>query len=325
VLSQKYYGGVVPRIDAEVTFKSGWETDKTGQYNEELRLLHDKLEHMGAAIERYELREALRILMEISSAGNALLQFNEPWKTVKDAPEMVKVVMNLAIQYVAILSVAVRPFLPFAADRLRNMLNLTPLQDNGDLLDILNELVEGNPVVPALHALNEPEHLFGRIADEVIEKQIAKLTMSDTTLDTPDKNDAEKTMNEQVTNSTAAATDPSPVIYRPIAVPIQFDDFAKLDLRTGTILTAEKMEKSKKLLKLSVDLGFETRTILSGIAEYFSPEQVIGQQVVIVANLAPRVMMGIESQGMILMAEDAEGKLSFVSAVAGWPNGMGVK
>jgi len=325
VLSQKYYGGVVPRIDAEVTFKSGWETDKTGQYNEELRLLNDKLEHMGAAIERYELREALRILMEISSAGNALLQFNEPWKTVKDAPEMVKVVMNLAIQYVAILSVAVRPFLPFAADRLRNMLNLTPLQDNGDLLDILNELVEGNPVVPALHALNEPEHLFGRIADEVIEKQIAKLTMSDTTLDTPDKNDAEKTMNEQVTNSTAAATDPSPVIYRPIAAPIQFDDFAKLDLRTGTILTAEKMEKSKKLLKLSVDLGFETRTILSGIAEYFSPEQVIGQQVVIVANLAPRVMMGIESQGMILMAEDAEGKLSFVSAVAGWPNGMGVK
>jgi methionyl-tRNA synthetase len=106
---------------------------------------------------------------------------------------------------------------------------------------------------------------------------------------------------------------------------IQFDDFSKLDLRTGTIRAAEKMEKSKKLLKLSVDLGFETRTILSGIAEHFSPEQVVNQQVVIVANLAPRAMMGTESQGMVLMAEDAEGNLSFVSPAAGWPNGMGVK
>ncbi len=329
VLSHKYYGGVVPRIDEEQSFKSGWSTEKAGQYNEELRLLHGKLQEMGAAIERYELREALRIVMEISSAGNALLQFNEPWKTVKDEPEMVKVVMNLAIQYVAVLSVATRPFLPFSADRLRKMLNLRPLQENGDLLDILNELVEGNPVVPPQHALNEPEHLFSRIPDEVIEKQIARLTMfaSDDTLANK-KNEEPKTMNEQTSvDKEKSATDEisSSVVYRPMADTIQFDDFAKLDLRTGTILTAEKMEKSKKLLKLSVDLGFETRTILSGIAEHFTPEQVVGQQVVIVANLAPRVMMGTESQGMILMAEDAEGKLSFVSPAAGWPNGMGVK
>ncbi len=306
VLSHKYYAGVVPRIEPEITFNSGWETAKTGQYNEELNLLYDKLQEMGAAIERYELREALRILMEISSAGNALLQFNEPWKTVKEAPEMVKVVMNLAIQYVAVLSVAIRPFLPFAADRLRKMLNLNPLQDNGDLLEILNELVEGNPVIPAQHALNEPEHLFSRIPDEVIEKQIAKLAATE--------------QQNQPQNESPSATS-----YQPLKEMIQFDDFAKLDLRTGTILTAEKVDKSKKLLKLSVDLGFETRTILSGIAEYFTPEQVVGQQVVIVANLAPRVMMGTESQGMILMAEDAEGKLSFVSPAAAWPNGMGVK
>jgi methionyl-tRNA synthetase len=254
--------------------------------------------------------------MEISSAGNALLQFNEPWKTVKESPEMVKVVMNLAIQYVAVLAVAFRPFLPFSSDRLRKMLNFSPLQDNGDLLDVLNELVEGNPVVPPQHALNEPEHLFSRISDEVIEKQIAKLTMN-----------TEPTPTDSATNSAehAPATETAATVYRPVSENIQFDDFAKLDLRTGTILTAEKMEKSKKLLKLSVDLGFETRTILSGIAEYFTPEQVIGQQVVIVANLAPRVMMGTESQGMILMAEDAEGKLSFVSSASGWPNGMGVK
>jgi len=323
VLSQKYYGGVVPRIDPEITFKSGWETDKTGQYNEELNLLNDKLQEMGAAIERYELREALRILMEISSAGNALLQFNEPWKTVKDEPEMVKVVMNLAIQYVAVLSVALRPFLPFSSDKLRKMLNLTPLLDNADLLDILNELVEGNPVIPYQHALNEPEHLFSRIPDEVIDKQIAKLTLSASTEATADNNNGPKLMTEQA-SAPDTAENPG-TLYRPISENIQFDDFAKLDLRTGTILTAEKMEKSKKLLKLSVDLGLETRTILSGIAEHFTSEQVIGQQVVIVANLAPRVMMGIESQGMVLMAEDSEGKLSFVSPAAEWPNGMGVK
>jgi methionyl-tRNA synthetase len=119
--------------------------------------------------------------------------------------------------------------------------------------------------------------------------------------------------------------EPADIQHTPLAPEIQFDDFAKLDLRTGTILTAEKMEKSKKLLKLSVDLGFETRTILSGIAEHFSPEEVVGQQVVIVANLAPRVMMGIQSQGMILMADAPNGKLSFVSPQTGWMNGMGVK
>ncbi len=327
VLSHKYYLGAVPKIDEDISFKGGWNAEKSGQYNEELRLLHNKLQEMGAAIQRYELREALRILMEISSAGNALLQFNEPWKTVKEEPEMVKVVMNLAIQYVAVLSVAMRPFLPFTAARLRKMLNLRPLQDNGDLLDILNELVEGNPVVPALHALNEPEHLFSRIPDEVIEKQIAKLTMSASAEAPADKNDEPKTMNTEHASAPSTVHDQPAAapVYRPVSEHIQFDDFAKLDLRTGTILTAEKMEKSKKLLKLRVDLGFETRTILSGIAEHFTPEQVVGQQVVIVANLAPRVMMGIESQGMILLADDVDGNMSFVSPKKDWPNGMGVK
>lgn len=311
VLNQKYYDGVLPRIDENLLFKSGWNQENEGQYNEELRVLHNKLQEMGAAIERYELREALRILMEISSAGNALLQFNEPWKTVKDNPEMVKVVMNLAVQYVAALSVATRPFMPFSADKLRKMLNLGPLQDNGDLLDVLNELVEGNPIVPANHALNQPEHLFSRIPDEIIDQQIAKLTQQDTA--------------KVSTETSNAAVESAETKHSPLAPEIQFDDFAKLDLRTGTILTAEKMEKSKKLLKLSVDLGFETRTILSGIAEHFSPEEVVGQQVVIVANLAPRVMMGIESQGMILMADAPDGKLSFVSPQTGWMNGRGVK
>jgi len=305
VLSHKYYAGIVPAIDHDQDFKSGWETDKTGSYDQELSLLYGKLREMGTEIERFNFREALRVVMEISSAGNALLQFNEPWKTVKDEPEMVKVVLNLALQYVAVLSVAIRPFLPFSADRLRKMLNLGLLRDKGDLLAILNELVEGNPIMLPNHALGQSEHLFSRISDEVIEAQIAKLGASEP--------------------ASAPAAEPTEIQYAPMKETIQFDDFAKMDIRTGKILTAEKMEKSKKLLKLSVDLGFETRTILSGIAEHFSPEEVVGKQVVVLANLAPRPMMGVESQGMILMAENEQGALSFVSPADGWPSGFGVR
>jgi methionyl-tRNA synthetase len=318
VLSHKYYGGIVPAVDPELAFKSGWEAEKTGQYNEELNLLHRKLEEMGAHIERFDFREALRIFMEISGAGNALLQFNEPWKTEKENPEMVKVVMNLALQYVAALSVAARPFLPFSSEKLRHMLNLNPIQDKGDLLDILNELVEGNPVVQPNHALGQPEHLFSRIPDEVIQKQIERLMApagegESTSLPTP------------LHKERGVALSPPPGGAAPSKETIQFDDFAKMDIRTGTILTAEKVEKSKKLLKLSVDLGFDTRTIVSGIAEHFMPEEVVGKQVIVLVNLAPRVMMGIESKGMILFAEDAEGKLGFVGPATGWANGMGVK
>ncbi|MCB0545097.1 MAG: methionine--tRNA ligase, partial [Saprospiraceae bacterium] len=303
VLTHKYYDGLVPVVDTERAFKSGWEADKAGQYNEELALLHAKLNEMGAQVERFNFREALQLAMEISGAGNALLQFNEPWKTVKDDPETVKVVMNLAVQYVAVLSVALRPFLPFSAARLRSMLNLPALEEAGDLLDMLNELVEGNPVVQPRHTLGAPAHLFSRIPDEVIQAQIDKLKAT-----------------EQAQASDEGAT----VNFTPVKDTIQFDDFAKIDIRTGTILSAEKVAKSKKLLKLSVDLGFETRTILSGIAEHFSPEEVVGKEVVVLANLAPRVMMGTESQGMILLAEDAEGKLGFVSPKSGWQAGMSV-
>lgn len=305
VLSHKYYDGILPEIDPDRPFKSGWETDKTSHYDQELAHLHRRIEDLGTEIERYNFREALRILMEISSAGNALLQFNEPWKTVKDDPDTVKVVLNLAVQYVAVLSVALRPFLPFTSVKLRGMLNLGPIRDDGGLLAVLNELVEGNPVVSANHALGQPEHLFSRIPDEVIDAQRAKL--------------------EATEKTNAATATPKPIQYAAMKETIQYDQFAQMDIRTGTIKTAEKMEKSKKLLKLSVDLGFEQRTILSGIAEHFTPEEVVGRQVIVLANLAPRPMMGVESQGMILMAEDPDGKLSFVSPKADWPDGMGVR
>ncbi len=309
VLTHKNYTGVVPAIDISREFKSGWDADQVSTFDQELLRLHLKLEEMGREIEHFNFREALRILMEISSAGNALLQFNEPWKIAGDDPELVKVVLNLGLQYVAALSAALRPFLPFAADRIRGLLNLPALTDDRELLDTLNELAEGNPILQPNHALNAAEHLFTRVPDEVIAAQIQKLKSA-----------------EQANQQTAPAEPTEEkMTYAPVKESIEFDDFAQLDIRTGTILEASKIEKADKLLKLTVDLGFEQRTIVSGIAQHFLPEAIIGRQVIVLANLAPRTMRGIESQGMILMAEDAEGKLSFVSPEAGWPNGWGVK
>lgn len=309
VLTHKNYTGVIPAIDASREFKSGWDADTTTTYDQELHRLHLKLEDLGREIEHFNFRDALRILMEISSAGNALLQFNEPWKIAGSDPELVKVVLNLGLQYVAALSVAMRPFLPFAADRLRRLLNLPSLRDDRELLDTLNELAEGNPILRPNHALNPAEHLFTRVPDEVIAAQIQKLKST-----------------EQVNQQTAPAESTAEkMTYAPVKESIAYDDFAQLDIRTGTILEASKVEKADKLLKLTVDLGFEKRTIVSGIAQHYQPEAIIGRQVIVLANLAPRTMRGIESQGMILMAEDAEGRLSFVSPEQGWPDGWSVK
>ncbi len=300
VLTHKYYEGVTPAIQPGTAFKSGWEADKAGAYSGELQLIGAKLREMSQWIERYNFKEAMQCVMEISGAGNALLQFNEPWKAYRENPALVETVLSLGLQYVAVLSVATAPFMPFSAAKLRNMLNLPPLADNGELAELLGLLEAGNPPVNAGHTIGQAEHLFSRIPDEIIEKQLARLQ----------------------------AHEPAPaqeIKYAPMKEIIQYDDFARMDIRTGTILTAEKVEKSKKLLKLSVDLGFEQRTILSGIAEHFQPEEVVGKRVIVLANLAPRAMMGTESQGMILMAEDAEGKLSFVAPGGEWPNGMGVR
>ena len=310
VLTHKYYEGKVPAYAPDLVFNSGWESGSTGTVASEMAHLHEKTKELVANIEAFSFREALRILMEISSAGNAVLQFNEPWKAIKDNPEAVKAVMNTGLQIVAALSVLTRPFIPEAAVRLRSMLGLCAISDQGEIQALLDTFAANSPLLPAGHAIGEAAHLFTRVTDEVIQAQIDKLNQAN------------------LANTAAADTTPAAattIQYEALKPMIQYDDFAKMDIRTGQIVTAEKVEKSKKLLKLSVDLGFEQRTILSGIAEHFTPEEVVGQQVIVLANLAPRVMMGTESQGMILMAENAEGKLSFVSPNAGWPAGMGVK
>ena len=303
VLTHKYYGGVVPEYDGTLSFQSGFHPGETASAAAELGALALKMEEIGRQIEGYSFKEALRLLMEMSSAGNALLQFNEPWKTIKETPELVKSVMGVSLQVVTALSVLMRPFMPEAAARLRKMLDLPDFSDQSEWEGLQAAFAASALPLPIGHTIGTAAHLFSRVPDELIEAQIAKLHQTE----------SEPTQAPAVSH------------YQPLKEMIQYDDFAKMDIRTGTILTAEKMEKSKKLLKLQIDLGFEQRTVLSGIAEHFSPEEVIGQQVILLANLAPRMMMGVESQGMILMAENPEGKLTFVAPGEKWPSGMSVK
>jgi methionyl-tRNA synthetase len=210
-----------------------------------------------------------------------------------------------------------RPFLPFASDKIRKMLNLTVITEGSPVLKMLLEKLEDErDLFEDGHVIGTPEHLFTRFTDEVIDAQIKKLEMTDIENNPP---------VEVAVAAAAVAETPQTVDYQPLNAAITFDDFVKMDIRTGTILTAETVKGSDKLLKLSVDMGFETRTIMSGIAKHFKAEEIVGQQIVVLANLAPRKMMGVESNGMVLLAEDLSGKLSFVSAPQGVGNGFIVK
>ncbi len=231
---------------------------------------------IAASIDAYRFREATASVMDLARLGNKYLAETEPWKLAKTNMAGVATILNISLQIAANLSIVVEPFLPFTAVKLREMLQFNQL--NWNEAGSANLLVVG-------HSLGASALLFEKMEDNVIEKQIKKL------------HDSKKEM--ELANQ--------PVI--PAKVEISFDDFSKMDIRVGTVLAAERVEKSKKLLKLQVDTGIDKRTVMSGIAEHFAPEQIIGNQVTILVNLAPRKIMGVESQGMILMAEDKDGKL----------------
>ncbi len=229
--------------------------------------------------------------MNLARLGNKYLTDMEPWKLAKTDPDKVKEIMYVSLQIVANLAILSEPFLPFSSSKLYGMLNLKQLKwkDAGS-----------SEIIKPSHKLNKPELLFERIEDSTIEQQVQKL------LDAKRQNESEPEAN-------------------PAKTEIEFDDFAKIDIRTGTILEAEKVQKTKKLLKLTVDTGIDKRTVVSGIAEYYEPEKIIGKKVSILINLAPRKLRGIESQGMILMAEDKDGKLCFVSPTDDVSNGSEIK
>lgn len=243
------------------------------------------------ALETYHFREALFEAMNVARIGNKYIADEEPWKVVKTDPERVKTIMNICLQITANCTIALDCFLPFSMDKLRGFLNIDKLEwDNlGD-----------SDLIPAGHVINKAELLFEKIEDDVIEAQVQKL------LDTKAANDLEN------------------VEVAPAKATIEFDDFTKMDIRVGTILEAEKVAKTKKLMKLLVDTGIDQRTVVSGIAEHFTAEEVVGKQVSILVNLAPRKLRGIESQGMILMAENADGKLEFINPDEAVVNGSAV-
>ena len=243
----------------------------------ELALFPSKI---GASIEQYKFREAMAAVMDLARLGNKYLADTEPWKVIKTDEARVGTILNISLQIAAALAIVAEPFMPFTAQKLVDQLGLA----------FRTWEVAGDPdLVPAGQLIQESGLLFEKIEDAVIEQQVQKLLEA-------------KRMNELEGK-----------IVPEFKETIQYDDFAKLDLRIATVLEAERVPKSKKLLKLLVDVGSEKRTVLSGIAEHFAPEEVVGRQVVYLANLAPRKMMGMESAGMILMAEDKDGSLRFVS------------
>ncbi|WP_226388951.1 methionine--tRNA ligase [Penaeicola halotolerans] len=240
---------------------------------EALKTYPDKI---AGAIEKYRFREALSFVMDLARVGNKYLADTEPWKLIKTDEERVKTIMNVSLQLAANLAIVAAPFLPFTADKLKAMMGLE---------DLSWQLAGKPDLLPVGHTLSTAELLFEKIEDETVAAQVNKLL-------------ATKKENELATKTVA-----------PVKDTIAFDDFMKMDLRVVTVLEAEKLKKSKKLLKLLVDTGVDKRTVLSGVAEHFEPEFLVGKQVTMLINLAPRPIMGIESQGMILMAEDKDGAL----------------
>lgn len=260
-------------------------TDYDKQTIEEISLYPEKI---GRSIEQYRFREALNELMNLARTGNKYLTENEPWKTIKTDEARTATVLNISLQICANLAVLASPFMPITAEKLAKMLNMQPVAwfEAGNV-DLLSESTE----------INAPELLFEQIDDKTIALQIEKL---------------------QQTKKENALSEASVEAQKEI---ISFDDFAKTDIRVGTILSAEKVAKTKKLLKLTVDTGIDKRTIVSGIAEYCKPEEIVGKQVSVLVNLAPKNIKGIESHGMILMAENPDGSLCFVSPEKPTKNG----
>ena len=285
ILMHKFFDGKVQTDGLPLTI-----TDAS--LNAEIGRLYDELEQ---SFESYKFRQAQQTAMEIARLGNRYLTEQEPWKTIKTNPESARESLHNCLVLMGHIATCIQPFMPGTAKKVLNMLNWP-----ADTVYFDEELVFKNG-----HQLNAASLLFEKLEDEVIEKQVQKLIDKKAALETA--------IVEAAPNLLHAKEN------------INYEQFAAMDIRTGTILTAEKVAKTKKLLKLTIDTGLDQRTVVSGIAEYFQPEAIIGKQVSILINLEPREIKGILSQGMILMAENAEGKLTFVSPGEGMHNGSVVR
>ena len=286
VLTQKYYQGVVP--------DSGELLDEDRAVLNQLNAHPDVI---ADSLERYRFREAQMALINVARLGNKYLADAEPWKLIKSDPERTATIMNVALQIAAALAVLSEPFLPFTAAKLKSILGLNHLDKPLSWAAISNN----STYLPQGHKIEQSPLLFRKIEDQEMDLQRQKL---------------EKTKSNNHTMEAQST---------PVKDLINFDDFSKMDLRVGTIMAAEKMPKTNKLLILSVDVGVDRRTVVSGIAEHYKPEDIVGQKVCVLLNLEPRKIRGTLSQGMILMAEDDEGKLSFLAPDAAIPSGATVR
>ncbi|MDG1571218.1 methionine--tRNA ligase [Robiginitalea sp. M366] len=286
VLTHKYLDGRLAQ--------PGPLTDTDRETLEAIRTYPGKI---GNSLDRFRFREASQDLMNLARLGNKYLADEEPWKVVKTDPERAATILYVGMQVAAALAVLSEPFLPFTAAKLKFLLQM----DNTEAAASWTSLSTLETLLPAGHQIGESQLLFRKIEDTEIQAQLEKL---------------EATKKSNAMNETQVT---------PQKETITFDDFSKLDLRVGTILEAEKMPKADKLIVMKVDTGIDTRTIVSGIAMHFKPEELVGKQVTVLVNLAPRPLRGVESQGMILLAEDHEGKLVFVTPEAAIANGMVIR
>jgi len=274
VLTNKYYNGIVPKPN---------EFSKVDE--DTLTKLRAFPTNISNSIDRYRFREASQEFMNLARLGNKYLADEEPWKTIKVGEARTQTIMYVALQIASALATLSEPFLPFTSNKLKNILNV----NSSDVEISWNDIITKEVLIQEKHQIRKAELLFSKIEDKEVQRQLDKLEVTKT------KNEAE---NKEI---------------EPQKEVITFDDFSKLDIRVGTILEAEKMPKTKKLLVLKVNTGIDIRTIVSGIAESFSAAEVVGKKVTVLVNLSPRVLRGVESEGMILMTETPEGELVFVN------------
>jgi methionyl-tRNA synthetase len=286
VLINKYYDGVIPGGNENAT---------------ELNEISKAAKEVDGFLTKFEFRNALSSMMNLARFGNQYLQIEEPWKTIKTDPQKAANSLFVAVQIAAGLAQICEPFLPFSSEKLMKMFNSEKLT--------WQEIESQNILIKTGHKINEASLLFSKIEDETIEFQIQKL-------------EATKENNKKILSLNPSPKERDLKTKNPMKDEIQFDDFTKIDLRTATILTAEKVEKADKLLKFSVDTGVDIRTVVSGVAESFTPEECVGKQVMILLNLAPRKIRGIESQGMLLLTTKEDGKLAFVTPEVKVENGI---
>lgn len=284
VLTHKYFGGKVPSYN---------EAELKPEDKEFIAAMPLTIKAIQDNIEHFKFRDAIKECMNLARLGNKYLTDTEPWAVYKTDPQRVAVILNLCLQLCANLSIAFEPFCPFSSKKLKDMLNLPELKWS-DLGRI--DMLEPD------HQLNKAELLFSKIEDEAIEKQILRL------------------QNIKKENAEKAAAEAAKLVT-PQKEECVIEDFEKMDIRTATVLEAVAVPKTNKLLKLTIDTGIDTRVIVSGIAEYYKPEDMVGRQICILANLKPRVIKGIESKGMILMAKEASGKMRFITPQEALTNG----